>query len=178
MGKEIRVAASIYIRCEFVIGSPIGPAKNSLCFGSALWAGVATQALNNCQAVSALSTIDCALSRAKAVLFRVVSRVANCTRSLEYYSSTPWRIERRWSFCISEGEDGEQIKNVGSKLMLPREGKIVFMWHLIVHVLKNLTKRHIRNQSWMQCRGDDFFSQLNRKFSQNFTLVGPSSSKS
>jgi hypothetical protein len=58
------------MRCEFVIRLLIEPVKIELCLGSALWAEVAAQALKGCRAVLALSTIDCASGRARAVFFR------------------------------------------------------------------------------------------------------------
>jgi hypothetical protein len=64
------------------IGPPIGPAKIVPCFGPALWAEVAAQALNGGRAGTALSTIDCASDRARAVLFRVVLRASNRARPI------------------------------------------------------------------------------------------------
>jgi hypothetical protein len=60
----------------------IGSAKIVSCFGPALWAEVAAQALKGGQAGPALSTIDRALDRARIVLFRVVLRASNRARPI------------------------------------------------------------------------------------------------
>jgi hypothetical protein len=52
------------------------------CLGTALRAGVAAQALRDYRAVPALGTINRASDRARAVLFRVVSRAANRVRPI------------------------------------------------------------------------------------------------
>jgi hypothetical protein len=72
----------IYGRCKIDIGPPIGPLKIGSCLGPALWAEVAAQALSAYRAVPALSTIDRASGRARAVLFRVVPRAANRARPI------------------------------------------------------------------------------------------------
>jgi hypothetical protein len=67
----------IYVRWEIYIGPPIGPLKIGPCLGLALWAEVAAQALSTYRVVPALSTINRASGRAKAVLFRAVPRASN-----------------------------------------------------------------------------------------------------
>jgi hypothetical protein len=71
------------MRCEFVIRLLIEPVKIELCLGSALWAEVAAQALKGCRAVLALSTIDCASGRARAVFLGRASCRQSCPTHLE-----------------------------------------------------------------------------------------------
>jgi hypothetical protein len=71
MGRKIRVP-------KFIIGS----AKIGLCLEPALWAEVAAQAPLIYRVVPTLSSIDCGSSRARAVLFRIVHRTANCARPI------------------------------------------------------------------------------------------------
>jgi hypothetical protein len=78
--REIRVAGWEGVEMINFIGPPIGPAKIVSCFGLALWAEVAAQALKGSRAGPALSTIDRASDRARAVLFRVVLRASNRVR--------------------------------------------------------------------------------------------------
>jgi hypothetical protein len=68
------------MRWEIYIGPPIGPLKIGPFLGPALWAEA--QALSTYRVVPALNTINRASGRAKAVLFRTVSRAANRARPI------------------------------------------------------------------------------------------------
>jgi hypothetical protein len=70
------------MRWEIYIGPPIRPLKIGPCLGLALWAEVVAQALSTYRVVPALSTINRASGRAKAVLFRAVPRAANHARPI------------------------------------------------------------------------------------------------